>query len=122
MPDVNFEIASLGRSTPAAAGGELLAMRNRDVDWKNQWITIRAQNAKDFENRNVAFEADGRLAQLLQRRCFSARTPTSLERHLENGWVASALPETVLLLAHGHEPVEPTGRDTLIRYEGPEGN
>jgi hypothetical protein len=45
-------------------------MRNRDVDWKNQWITIRAQNAKDFENRNVPFEADGRLAQLLQRRCF----------------------------------------------------
>jgi integrase len=62
--------------------GEMLRIQNRDVDWTQHSILIRAENAKDNENRRIPFDPKGRLAPILKRRaelgvgCPSTRTPT----------------------------------------------
>ena len=48
--------------------GEMLHIRNRDVDWDNHQILIRGENAKDGENRRIPFDSRGRLAAILKRR------------------------------------------------------
>lgn len=39
--------------------GEMLRIQNRDVDWTQYQILIRAENAKDNENRRIPFDPKG---------------------------------------------------------------
>ena len=48
--------------------GEMLRSQNRDVDWTPHQILIRAENAKDNENRRIPFDPRGRLTPMLKRR------------------------------------------------------
>ena len=47
--------------------GEMLRLKNRDVDWAQHQIVIRGANAKDSENRRIPFDPNGRLAPVLKR-------------------------------------------------------
>ena len=48
--------------------GEMLRIQNRDVDWTQHQILIKAEDAKDNENRRIPFDPKGRLAPILKRR------------------------------------------------------
>lgn len=48
--------------------GEMLRMKNRDVDRTQHQILIRGVNAKDAENRRIPYDPKGRLAPILKRR------------------------------------------------------
>jgi hypothetical protein len=41
--------------------GEMLRIQNRDVDWTQHQILIRAENAKDNESCRIPFDPKGRL-------------------------------------------------------------
>lgn len=47
---------------------KMLRIQSRDVDWTQHQILIRAENAKDNENRRIPFDPKGRLAPILKRR------------------------------------------------------
>jgi integrase len=48
--------------------GEMLRIRNKEVDWAQHQIVIRGATAKDSENRRIPFDPHGRLAPILKRR------------------------------------------------------
>lgn len=83
--------------------GEMLRIQNRDVDWTQHQILIRAENAKDNENRRIPFDPKGRLAPILKRRAelgpyaFVFGTPEGeIQDSFKTAW------ESLLLVAQGH--------------------
>ena len=48
--------------------GEMLRIQNRDVEWTQHQILIKAEEGKDNENRRIPFDPKGRLAPILKRR------------------------------------------------------
>jgi len=85
--------------------GEMLLIRNADVDWQKHWISIRAEHAKDGVGRRIPFEEDGRLANILERRRFLGREAFvfgdingAFVKNFRTAW------ETVLLVAHDQKP------------------
>jgi integrase len=83
--------------------GEMLRIQNRDVDWTQHQILIRAENAKDNENRRIPFDPKGRLAPILKRRAelgpyaFVFGTPEGeFQDSFKTAW------ESLQLVAHGH--------------------
>jgi integrase len=83
--------------------GEMLRIQNRDVDWTQHSILIRAANAKDNENRRIPFDPKGRLAPILKRRAelgpyaFVFGTPQGeFQDSFKTAW------ESLQLVAHGH--------------------
>jgi integrase len=84
--------------------GEMLRIKNKDVDWAQHQIVIRGANAKDAENRRIPFDPQGRLAPVLKRR--KALGPQAYVFGSEDGeFVASFKTawESLLLKANGHE-------------------
>jgi integrase len=84
--------------------GEMLRLRNRDVDWTQHQILIRGINAKDSENRRIPFDPRGRLAPILKRRAglgpqaFVFGSPYGeFQDSFKTAW------ESLLLVAYGHE-------------------
>jgi integrase len=84
--------------------GEMLRLKNRDVDWAQHQIVIRGANAKDSENRRIPFDPNGRLAPILKRR--KELGPKAYVFGLSDGeFVASFKTawESLLLVANGHQ-------------------
>jgi integrase len=84
--------------------GEMLRIQNRDVDWTQHSILIRAENAKDNENRRIPFDPKGRLAPILKRRgelgpyAFVFGTPEGeFQDSFKTAW------ESLQLVAHEHQ-------------------
>jgi hypothetical protein len=84
--------------------GEMLRLRNREVDWTQHQILIRGVNAKDSENRRIPFDPRGRLAPILRRRAglgphaFVFGSPDGeFQDSFKTAW------ESLLLVAYGHE-------------------
>jgi integrase len=84
--------------------GEMLLIKNKDVDWAQHQIVIRGANAKDSENRRIPFDPNGRLAPILKRRkdlgpqkyVFGA-SDGEFVASFKTAW------ESLLLVANGHE-------------------
>lgn len=96
--------------------GEMLRIQNRDVDWTQHQILIRAENAKDNENRRIPFDQKGRLAPILKRRAelgtyaFVFGTPEGeFQDSFKSAW------ELLLLVAHGHPANRPTPNGRVDR-------
>lgn len=84
--------------------GEMLRIRNRDVDWAQHQVVIRGANAKDAENRRIPFDPHGRLAPILKRR--KDLGPSAyVFGSAEGEFVASFKTawESLLLVANGHD-------------------
>jgi integrase len=84
--------------------GEMLRIKNKDVDWTQHQIVIRGANAKDSENRRIPFDPNGRLAPILKRR--KDLGPQKYVFGSSDGeFVASFKTawESLLLVANGHE-------------------
>jgi integrase len=84
--------------------GEMLRIKNKDVDWAQHQIVIRGANAKDSENRRIPFDAHGRLAPILKRR--AALGPGAyVFGSAEGEFVASFKTawESLLMVANGHD-------------------
>lgn len=84
--------------------GEMLRLKNRDVDWAQHQIVIRGANAKDSENRRIPFDPNGRLAPILKRR--KELGPQAFVFGSSDGeFVASFKTawESLLLVANGHQ-------------------
>ena len=84
--------------------GEMLRIRNRDVDWAQHQVVVRGVTAKDAENRRVPFDPHGRLAPILKRRAslganaFVFGSPEGeFQDSFKTAW------ESLLLVAYGHE-------------------
>jgi len=84
--------------------GEMLRIRNRDVDWAQHQIVIHGANAKDHENRRIPFDPHGRLAPILKRRAplgpqaFVFGSPEGeFQDSFKTAW------ESLLLVANGHD-------------------
>ena len=60
----------IGALETACRKGEMLKIQNRDVDWTQRVILLRAENTKDSESRRIPFDPNGRLAAVLKRRKF----------------------------------------------------
>jgi integrase len=96
----------VGAMETACRRGEMLKIQNRDVDWQQHRILIKAENAKDGESRRIPFDKDGRLAKILKRRrflgpeafVFGASDGTEV-MEFRTAW------ESLLLLAHDIEPL-----------------
>jgi integrase len=96
--------------------GEMLRIQNRDVDWTQHSILIRAENAKDNENRRIPFDPKGRLAPILKRRgelgpyAFVFGTPEGeFQESFKTAW------EFLLVVAHGHPANRPTPKGRVDR-------
>lgn len=96
--------------------GEMLRIQNRDVDWNQHSILIRAENAKDNENRRIPFDPKGRLAPILKRRAelgpyaFVFGTPEGeFQDSFKTAW------ESLLMVAHGHPANRPTPKGRVDR-------
>jgi hypothetical protein len=77
----------------AAAGGEMLRIQNRHVDWERHQIAIPGRHAKDAENRRIPFDPQGRLAPVLKRRArLPAQTRTCSDHQLASSWPTSRRP------------------------------
>lgn len=50
--------------------GEMLAIRNRDVDWVKCRVTLRGETTKSAKTRAIPFDPKGRLATILEARRF----------------------------------------------------
>ncbi|MBI4476585.1 MAG: site-specific integrase [Acidobacteria bacterium] len=82
--------------------GEMLALRNRDVDWTKHRAIIRGETAKSAKPRAVPFDPKGRLATILEGRrflkpekyVFGSATGEPVA-NFRTAW------ETLVLLAHG---------------------
>ena len=84
--------------------GEMLRIKNKDIDWAQHQIMIRRVNARDAENRRIPFDPRGRLAPILKRR--QTLGPQRLVFGSEDGaFVASfkTACESLLLTANGHD-------------------
>jgi integrase len=84
--------------------GEMLRIRNKEVDWAQHQIVIRGATAKDSENRRIPFDPNGRLAPILKRR--KELGPRKYVFGSPDGeFVASFKTawESLLLVANGHE-------------------
>jgi integrase len=84
--------------------GEMLRIRNKEVDWAQHQIVIRGANAKDSENRRIPFDSQGRLAPILKRRAVLG--PQAFVFGSPDGeFVASFKTawESLLLVANGHD-------------------
>jgi integrase len=84
--------------------GEMPRIQNRDVDWSQHQILVRGANAKDAENRRIAFDPHGRLTPILKRRAtlgpyaFVFGSPEGeFQDSFKTAW------ESLLLVAHGHQ-------------------
>ena len=71
--------------------GEMLRIKNKDIDWAQHQIVIRGANAKDSENRRIPFDPNGRLAPILKRRK-ALGPPAYLFGSSDGEFVASYLP------------------------------
>ena len=94
----------IGALETCSRQGEMLRIRNRDVDWAQHQIIIRGANAKDSENRRIPFDPHGRLAPILKRR--SVLGPSAyVFGSAEGEFVASFKTawESLLLVANGHD-------------------
>lgn len=82
--------------------GEMLALRNRDVDWTKHRVIVRGETAKSARARAVPFDPKGRLATILESRrflkpdkyVFGSATGDQVTG-FRTAW------ETLVLLAHG---------------------
>src|SRR5215471_13432047 len=84
--------------------GEMLRIKNKDVDWAQHQVVIRGANAKDAENRRIPFDQHGRLAPVLKRR--KSLGPQVYVFGSDDGeFVASFKTawESLLLKANGHD-------------------
>ena len=84
--------------------GEMLRIRNKEVDWAQHQIVIRGATAKDSENRRIPFDPNGRLAPILKRR--RELGPQKYVFGSSDGeFVASFKTawESLLLVANGHD-------------------
>ena len=85
--------------------GEMLALRNRDVDWQKHRVILRGETTKNSNLHAVPFEPAGRVAVFLESRRFLKpdRYPfgKALGEYLASFRTAW---ETVVLLAHGESP------------------
>jgi integrase len=96
--------------------GEMLRIQNRDVDWTQHQILIRAENAKDHENRRIPFDPKGRLAPILNRRM--ALGPYAFVFGTHEGEFQDSFKsawELLLLVAHGHPSNRPTPNGRVDR-------
>jgi integrase len=88
--------------------GEMLALRNRDVDWMKHRVIVRGETAKSAQSRAIPFDPKGRLATILEARrflkpdryVFGTLTGDPVDS-FRTAW------ETLVLLAHG----QPVARD-----------
>jgi len=85
--------------------GEMLRIKNKDVDWAQHQVIIRGANAKDSENRRIPFDPHGRLAPILKRRA-ALGSNAYVFGSAEGEFVASFKTawESLLLVANGHDP------------------
>jgi len=87
--------------------GEMLPIRNRDVDWVEHQITIRPEKGggNHRTTRKIPFDPEGRLAKILKRRK-SLGPLAHVFGDADGGQVSSIRSawETLLLLANGVEP------------------
>jgi integrase len=84
--------------------GEMLRIKNKDVDWAQHQVVIRGANAKDAENRRIPFDPHGRLAPILKRR--KTLGPQAYVFGSEDGGFVASLKtawESLLLTANGHD-------------------
>ena len=84
--------------------GEMLRIKNKDLDWAQHQIVIRGANAKDSENRCIPFDAHGRLAPILKRR--AALGPNAYVFGSAEGEFVGSFKtawESLLLVANGHD-------------------
>ena len=84
--------------------GEMLRIKNKDVDWAQHQTIIRGANAKDSENRRIPFDPHGRLAPILKRRavlgpnaCVFGSAGGEFVASFKTAW------ESLLLVANGHD-------------------
>jgi integrase len=84
--------------------GEMLRVKNKDVDWAQHQLIIRGANAKDSENRRIPFDPHGRLTPILKRRA-TLGPNAYVFGSAEGEFVASFKTawESLLLVANGHE-------------------
>ena len=98
--------------------GEMLALRNRDVDWQKHRVVLRGETTKNARLRAIPFDPTGRVATFLESRRFLKPDKYVLgtaagERvaTFRTAW------ETLILLAHG-EPVERDKRKGRVNTAG----
>ena len=84
--------------------GEMLRIKNKDVDWAQHQVIIRGANAKDSENRRIPFDPHGRLAPILKRRA-ALGSNAYVFGSAEGEFLASFKTawESLLLVANGHD-------------------
>ncbi len=94
----------IGALETSCRQGEMLRIRNRDVDWAQHQIIIRGANAKDAENRRIPFDPHGRLAPILKRRAalgpdayVFGEPEGAFQDSFKTAW------ESLKLVAHGYD-------------------
>ena len=97
---------------------EMLAVRNRDVDWHKHRVVLRGETTKNAKMRAVPFDPIGRVARFLESRRFLQPNKYVFGavdgRHVGSFRTAW---ETVVLLAHG-EPVTRDKRRGRVNTDG----
>lgn len=89
--------------------GEMLALRNRDVDWTKHRVLVRGETAKSARSRAVPFDPKGRLATILEARRF-----LKPDRYVFGTMIGEPVNtfrtawETLLLLAHAQSATRDT--------------
>ena len=97
--------------------GELLALRNRDVDWTKHRVIVRGETAKSARSRAVPFDPQGRLVTILEARRF-LKSDTYVFGAMNGEPVTTFRTawETLVLLAH-EQPVERANRKGRVGTE-----
>ena len=97
---------------------EMLAVRNRDVDWHKHRVVLRGETTKNAKMRTVPFDPIGRVAAFLESRRFLQPNKYVFGavdgRHVGSFRTAW---ETLVLLAHG-EPVTRDKRRGRVNTDG----
>jgi len=85
--------------------GEMLAVRNRDIDWVKYRVTLRGETTKSAKTRGIPFDPKGRFATILESRRFLGpeayvfgTVDGKRVTNFRTAW------ESLVLLAHGEPP------------------
>ena len=102
-----------------ARRSEMLAVRNRDVDWQKHTVVLRQETTKSERTRAIPFDPAGRLARFLEGRRFLGAGAYVFGEAASGRRVGSFRTawETLVLLAHG-EPAERDKRRGRVNTAG----